>query len=192
MMRSAPHRQKGQVAISRANTRPSSLAQLQRGVPVLASCPSTPCWRGVGVTAPRRLLCGAKQPPYRTRWTIGKGTKAASFSKSSTGERVIPVVPSDQGVVKVYTRSPLVSSARRSFDEDIQYRKGIGTDTTHCRVGTQGMTHSTRWAAVWAMRRPAHDGQNPRRLQLNGSSSSFWHVSQPSRRKPWVRMPHCK
>ena len=23
------------------------------------------------------------------------------------------------------------------------------------------MTRSTRWAAVWAMRRPAHDGQNP-------------------------------
>jgi hypothetical protein len=62
MMRSAPRRQKGQVAISRSNTRRSSLAQLQRGGPVLASCPSTPCWRGVGVIAPRRLLCGAKQP----------------------------------------------------------------------------------------------------------------------------------
>jgi hypothetical protein len=66
------------------------------------------------VIAPRRPLCSAKQPPYRTRWTRGKGTKAASFSKGSTGERVMPVVPSDQGVVKVYTRSPLVSSARRS------------------------------------------------------------------------------
>src|SRR5712691_12056744 len=82
--------------------------------------------------------------------------------------------------------------AVNSFDEDIQYRKGIGTDTTHFRVGTQGMTHSTRWAAVWAIRRPAHDGQNPRRLQLKGSSSSLWHVSQPSRRKPWARMPHYK
>src|SRR5262245_57843590 len=28
------------------------------------------------------------------------------------------------------------------------------------------MTRSTRWAAVWAMRRLAHDGQNPCRLQL--------------------------
>src|SRR5574341_883431 len=62
----------------------------------------------------------------------------------------------------------------------------MGTETTHCRVGTQGLTHSTRWAAVWAIRRPAHDGQNPRRLQLKGSSSSCWHVSQPSRRKPWA------
>jgi len=51
--------------------------------------------RGVGGIAPRRLLCGAKQPPYRTRWTRGKGTKVTSFSKSSPGGRVIPVVPSD-------------------------------------------------------------------------------------------------
>src|SRR6266446_4118237 len=80
--------------------------------------------------------------------------------------------------------------AVRSWDAAIQYRKGTGTDTTHGRVGTQGRTHSTRCAAVWAMRRAAHDGQNPRRLQLKGSSSSFGHVSQPSRRKPWARIPH--
>src|SRR5712691_2717770 len=71
--------------------------------------------------------------------------------------------------------------AVNSFDEDIQYRKGIGTDTTHWRVGTQGMTHSTRWDAVWAIRRPAHDGQNPRRLQLKASSISFLQVSHPSK-----------
>jgi len=56
-LRSTSRRHKGQVAIARAHTRPRSRAQLQRGVPVLASCPSTPCWRSVGVTAPRRLLC---------------------------------------------------------------------------------------------------------------------------------------
>src|SRR5262249_36908391 len=67
--------------------------------------------------------------------------------------------------------------AVRSGEAAIQYRKGTGTDTTHWRVGTQGMTHSTRWAAVWAIRRAAHDGQKPRRLQLKGSSSSFGHVS---------------
>ena len=27
------------------------------------SCSSTPCWRGVGMIAPRRWLCGARQPP---------------------------------------------------------------------------------------------------------------------------------
>ena len=79
-----------------------------------------------------------------------------------------------------------------SWDAAIQYRKGTGTETTHWRVGTQGMTRVTRWAAVWAIRRAAHDGQKPRRLQLKGSSSSFGHVSQPSRRKPWARMPHYK
>jgi hypothetical protein len=46
IIRSEPHRHKGQVAISSANTRPRSLAQLQEGVPVCASSPSTPCWRG--------------------------------------------------------------------------------------------------------------------------------------------------
>src|SRR5919198_986067 len=80
--------------------------------------------------------------------------------------------------------------AVRSWDAAIQYRNGIGTETTHWRVGTQGMTHVTRWAAVWAMRRAAHDGQKPRRLPLKGSSSSLGQVSQPRRRKPWARMPH--
>src|SRR6266567_1183815 len=80
--------------------------------------------------------------------------------------------------------------AVRSCEDVIQYRSGIGTETTHCRVATQGMTCSTRWAAIWAMRRPAHEGQNPRRLQLKGTRSSCLHVSQPRRRKPWARIPH--
>src|SRR4029434_375833 len=63
--------------------------------------------------------------------------------------------------------------AVRPCEEAIQYRNGIGTETTHGRVGTQGITHSTRCAAVWAMRRPAHDGQNPRRLQLKARRTSF-------------------
>jgi hypothetical protein len=79
-----------------------------------------------------------------------------------------------------------------SWDAAIHYRKGTGTETTHGGVGTQGMTRSTRWAAVWAMRRPAHDGHNPRRLQLKASSTSCVQVSQPSRSKPWARVPHCK
>ena len=62
MIRSEPRGQKGHVAISRANTRPRSLAQLQEGGPVCASSPSTPCWRGVGIIASRSVLCGAQQP----------------------------------------------------------------------------------------------------------------------------------
>jgi hypothetical protein len=53
---------------------------------------------------------------------------------------------------------------------------------SHWRVGTQGMTRSTRWAAVCAMRRPAQDGQKLRRLQLKASSSFCRQVLQPSRR----------
>jgi hypothetical protein len=39
MIRSEPRRHTGQVAISRANPRLRSLAQLQAGVPVVASSP---------------------------------------------------------------------------------------------------------------------------------------------------------
>src|SRR5215510_12771076 len=67
----------------------------------------------------------------------------------------------------------------RSGEAAIQYRKGMGTETTHWRVGTQGMTHSTRWAAVWAIRRAAHDGQNPRRLQLKASNISAYRCHIP-------------
>ena len=49
---------------------------------------------------------------------------------------------------------------------------GLSSDSTHCRTGTCGRTWSTRCAAVCAMRRAPHDGQNPRRLQLKASSLS--------------------
>ena len=66
MIRSAPRRHKGHGTISRANTRPRNLAQLQEGVAVFATSPSTPCWRDVGLIAPRSALCGAQQPAERT------------------------------------------------------------------------------------------------------------------------------
>src|SRR5262245_52395842 len=81
-----PHSGGRQVAISRANTRPSSLAQCQDGVPVFDTSPSTPYWRGVGRIAARSLLGGARQPAERTRCAHGRGTSAASFSRSSNGE----------------------------------------------------------------------------------------------------------
>jgi hypothetical protein len=43
-----------------------------------------------------------------------QGTSAARFSNSSRGESLTPVVPSDHGFVKVYTRSPWASSTSRS------------------------------------------------------------------------------
>ena len=42
------------------------------------------------------------------------------------------------------------------------------------------------------MRRAPHDGQNPRRLQLNASSLSWPHSPQRRRRKPWARIPHSR
>src|SRR5262249_59490018 len=50
--------------------------------------------------------------------------------------------------------------------------RGTGTDTTHWRVGAQGMTCSTRGAAVCAMRRPVQEGQKPRHLQLPAFSAN--------------------
>jgi hypothetical protein len=44
--------------------------------------------------------------------------------------------------------------AVRSCEDAIQYRNGMSSDTTPWRVGTQGMTHSTRGTALWAIRLP--------------------------------------
>ena len=52
-------------------------------------------------------------------------------------------------------------------------RSGQGNDTTHWRMATRGSTWSTRCAAVSTMRRAPHDGQNPRRLQLNATRCSW-------------------
>src|SRR4029453_16176290 len=82
-IRSEPRQYQGHVARARLNTRSRSLAQLQRGGPVLVSYPSTPCGGGFGMIASRSWLCGAKQPAERTRWALSKGTIAASFSNSS-------------------------------------------------------------------------------------------------------------
>src|SRR3954471_23208572 len=51
-------------------------------------------------------------------------------------------------------------------------RSGIGNESTHWRTGTRGITQSTRWAALCAMRRAPQEGQNPRRLQEKATSLS--------------------
>ena len=100
MIRKLPDGQRGQRSMSRENRRLSKRAHAQRDETGLA-CVSIPCWRGVGVMAPRSLLCAAKQPAYRTWCTRGGGTHAANFSNSSNGDSLMPVVPSDQGWVNV-------------------------------------------------------------------------------------------
>ena len=54
-------------------------------------------------------------------------------------------------------------------------RSGIGNESTHWRTGTRGITQSTRWAALCAMRRAPQEGQNPRRLQEKATSFSCAH-----------------
>jgi hypothetical protein len=51
-------------------------------------------------------------------------------------------------------------------------RSSNGSESTHCRTGTEGSTRSTRCAAVFAMRRPAQLGQMPRALQENATRRS--------------------
>ena len=111
-----PYRGGRQVAISRSKTRPSSLAQCQYGVPGCVSSPSIPCWHGVGMLAARSLLCGATQPPERTRGARGTDTNATRFSSSANGDSVMPVVPSDYGLVHRYRSSPFASCSSRASD----------------------------------------------------------------------------
>jgi hypothetical protein len=82
MSRSAPRWPNGQRAIASATPRWSNRAQRQGRDARLAACASTPCWRGVGISASRRALGGVQQPAERTRGTRGKGPSAASFSSS--------------------------------------------------------------------------------------------------------------
>ncbi len=71
-------------------------------------------------------------------------------------------------------------------------RSGMGSDSTHWRTGTRGMTWSSRCAAVCDMRRAPHEGQNPRRLQLNATSLSCLQSAQRRRGPPCARMPHSR
>jgi hypothetical protein len=45
-------------------------------------------------------------------------------------------------------------------------------------------------AALSAMHRAPHEGQNPRFLQLNATSFSAWHCSQRTRMDPCSSRPH--
>ena len=100
MIRKAPWGHRGQRSRAMEHTRLSRRAQPHRDETGRAEG-LIPCWRGIGVMAPHNLRCAAKQPAYRTGCTRGGGTQAASFSNSSKGESLIPVVPSDQARVKL-------------------------------------------------------------------------------------------
>ena len=156
--------------------------------------------RRCGTTSARSLALGARTPwfakrgsahyaqrsertPKRIRCSRGRGTNAASRCINASGDITRCVLPSRQGVLNfnttclaafVCTRS--LTSAEPGHSQPsgltVPGEGGIGSDSTHWRTGTCGMTWSTRCAAVCAIRRAPHEGQKPRRLQL-------WRVAEP-------------
>src|SRR6186713_3246937 len=71
------------------------------------------------------------------------------------------------------------TAVRRSESKATRYRNEYGSESTHCRTGTAGITLSTRCAAVSPILLPPHDGQKARPpLQENASNRSLRHVSQ--------------
>jgi hypothetical protein len=108
------------------------------------------------------------------RW-INVTTRVDVGSRKASCDGLVHIILPDCGAMMVWT------CAVSSWDAAIQYRRGTGTDTTHWRVGTQGMTCSTRWAAVCGHAPPGtRTGQNPRRLQLKASSSLAGRCHSPA------------
>jgi hypothetical protein len=63
-------------------------------------------------------------------------------------------------------------------------RNRFGTEITHCRTGTGGMTWSTRCAAVCAIRRPLQEGQTPRPLHEKATTKP-WPEGGAIRTRGW-------
>jgi hypothetical protein len=68
-------------------------------------------------------------------------------------------------------------------------RNRFGTEITHCRTGTGGMTRSTRCAADCAIRRPLQEGQTPRPLHEKATTKPCPHEAQRALPNPKQRMP---
>ncbi len=68
----------------------------------------------------------------------------------------------------------------------------IGKCEDPLRTGTTGIRRSTRCAAVSAILRPPHEGQNPRHLHEKATSRSCPQASQWTRKNPWASTPHSR
>jgi hypothetical protein len=97
-----------------ARLTPGAAGHLQGKDPLEQPRPTPARRRGARLRFVEALLAWRREEC--PRWTCGRGTSAASFARSSSGVRRMPVVPSDHGGVKGYTRSLLVSSWRRASD----------------------------------------------------------------------------
>jgi len=92
----------------------------------------------------------------------------------------------------ISSRKIFVSVATAAGRSASMPRNRFGTEITHCRTGTGGMTRSARWAVVWAMCRPLQDGQTPRPLQENATTNPVRHVMETGWAKPKQRSPHSR
>jgi hypothetical protein len=72
----------------------------------------------------------------------------------------------------------------------LEYAERIGNINKTCRYF--GVARSTRCAAVSAILRPPHEGQNPRHLHEKATSRSCPHASQWTRKNPWASTPHSR
>ena len=70
------------------------------------------------------------------------------------------------------------------------HRMRLGYVRTHCRIGMNGITRSTTWAARSLVRRAVHEGQIEQLLQENAARISWWHRAQRTRAKPFSKSPH--
>ena len=89
------------------------------------------------------------------------------------------------------TRGGAMSFWRIPIDEPSG--RALGEAGTHCRSEVEdGSTRSIRLAAVALIRRPMHDGQNPRPLQLKATSRVSAHARHFSRAKPRHKSPQSR
>jgi hypothetical protein len=70
---------------------------------------------GEGTIKGRHFAAGPKIPWYLTRFALGAGTSAASFSMNSDASKITWVVPLRHGVFNRYVSRPSGSQAKRSI-----------------------------------------------------------------------------
>ncbi len=128
----------------------------------------THAWRWTWrlIAEPKR--CRKETAPGRGRGAAGASSPheppaASQRSRSAQSSRSIALRK-----IRVRAATACGRSARKPLSR-------FGTEITHCRTGTGGMTRSTRCAAVCAIRRPLQEGQTPRPLREKATTKPCPH-----------------
>ena len=147
-----------------------------------STCPSGNSavqWHTPSAGRPRFFRIGSRRTDTERIGKINSlhaATPAAPSPVPPTGRHALPTPPPVRS-------APSGSPTRSAPEPDVERPARPGHAAQEVRgeghQGSNGMTHATRWATVWAMHGAAHDGQNPCRLQLKGSSISCLQVSHP-------------